>query len=297
MPHLRWFLRFHRRAASAAGPLLSLALLAGPASAHDTWFQPRPAASPPALWVGTGDRFPVLEYRVEFEHLARHGCAPHSELAAKGSSAGRPLVAVSGPAGRLSNALALRLPAAAGVAAAGASVEAHRVPHSCWASLVPFDIEIEPAKVELYLKEIAASEALRAAWAAEQAAGRPWRERYTKHLRIELGGQSPTLLGLALEAVALEPGVPRAGQAMRFRLLYAGQPLPDHPLELVSELSKIGLWRRTDGAGEVTLALPLAGRWLLRSTLLRAPAQAGARWESDFTTLAFDVEPAAPSAR
>jgi hypothetical protein len=271
---------------------LLTAWVAASAQAHDTWFQPRPAASPPALWLGTGDRFPVLEYRVEFEHLARHGCAPQAELAAKGVAAGRPLVAVSGPAGRLGNALALRLPAAAVESGTTAGV-----PYSCWASLVPFDIEIEPPKVDLYLKEIAAGDALRAAWAAEQAAGRPWRERYTKHLRIELGAASPQALGLMLEAVLLDAGVPKAGQPLRFRLLHAGQPLTDHPVELVSELSKVGLWRRTDAAGGISLSLPLAGRWLLRSTLLRPPAQPGGRWESDFTTLAFELAAAAPAGR
>jgi len=254
--------------------------------AHDTWFQVRPAASPPALWLGTGDRFPAFEYRVEFEHLQRHGCAQQAGLAARGADAGRPLVPISGPAGRLPNALALRLPAAA----ADAKV---RVPHSCWASLVPFDIEIEPAKVELYLKEIAAGPALQAAWAAEKAAGRPWRERYVKHARVELGGVSAVPVGLPLEAVLSSPSLPKVGEELRFQLLSGGRPLADHPVELVSELSRFGLWRRTDAQGQISLTLPLAGGWLLRSTWLRPPAAPGERWQSDFVTLAFEVAAAA----
>jgi hypothetical protein len=252
------------------------------ALAHDTWFQVRAAANPPALWLGTGDRFPVLESRVEVEHLKRHGCARHAELAARGDAAGRPLVPVSGPAGRQPNALALRLPAAA-----------VSEPISCWASLVPFDIEIEPTKIELYLKEIAAGQALRDAWAAEQAAGRPWRERFVKHARVEIGGTSAVPLGMAMEAMLLGATPPKMREEARFQLLYGGRPLVSHPVELVSEQSKVGLWRRTDAQGQIVLGLPLAGNWLLRSTLLRPPAQAGERWQSDFVTLAFTVEPAA----
>jgi hypothetical protein len=248
--------------------------------AHDTWFQVRATASPPALWLGTGDRFPVLESRIEVEHLKRHGCASHAELAARGAAAGRPLVPVNGPAGRQPAALTLRLPGAAATE-----------PVSCWASLVPFDIELEPAKVEPYLKEIAAPQALRDVWAAEQAAGRPWRERFAKHARVDIGGTAAVPVGLLLEAVPLGPATPRVGEEARFQLLYAGRPLADHPVELVSELSKVGLWRRTDAQGQIALALPLAGHWLLRSTLLRPPAQAGERWQSDFVTLAFTAPP------
>lgn len=251
------------------------------ALAHDTWFQVRATASPPALWLGTGDRFPVLESRLEVEHLKRHGCARHADLATRGAAAGRPLVPVSGPAGRQPNALTLRLPGAA-------TTE----PVSCWASLVPFDIEIEPAKIEPYLKEIAAGQALRDAWAAEQAAGRPWRERFVKHARVEIGGASAVSLGLPMEAVPMGTATPKVREETRFQLLYGGRPLVDHPVELVSDLSKVGLWRRTDGQGQIVLALPLAGNWLLRSTLLRPPAQAGERWQSDFVTLAFTVDAA-----
>jgi hypothetical protein len=277
-----------------SGRALAAALLVAalPAAAHDTWFQLRANASPPALWLGTGDRFPVLEYRVEFEHLQDQGCAAHTELAGRGRAAGERLAAVGGPAGRVANALALRLPAAA-VARNGTPAP----PHSCWASLVPFDIQIEPAKVELYLKEIAAGDGLRAAWAAEQAAGRPWRERYTKHTRIDIGGLWPQALGQPFEAVPLEAGPMRAGRTLRVELRHNGQPLADHPVELVSEASRLGIWRRTDAQGRIAVPVPLAGAWILRSTLLRAPAQPGARWESDFLTLAFEAVPEAAGAR
>jgi hypothetical protein len=264
---------------------LGLGLSATPLRAHDTWFELRAAANPPALWLGTGDRFPVLESRIAVEHLQRQACAPQADLALRGTAAARPMAPVSGPAGRLHQALALRLPAAAADAATGA-------PHTCWASLVPFDIEIEPAKVALYLKEIGAAPALHAAWATEQAAGRPWRERYVKHARVEVGAISGQPVGMALEALLLGAANPRVGEALRFQLLWGGKPLADQPVELVSEQSRFGLWRRTDAQGQLSQALPLEGRWMLRSTHLRPPALAGERWQSDFVTLAFDVAPA-----
>lgn len=264
--------------------LLSLAC-AG-AHAHDTWFELRTSPGPAALWLGTGDRFPVLEARVEWPHLQRHGCVPQAELSTRGAAAGRPLVAVTGPAGRLTQAIALRLP----LAAAGAE-GAPPLPYSCWASLVPFDIEIEPARVEVYLQEIAASAALRAAWAAEQAAGRPWRERYVKHARIELGGTSPVAVGMGLEAVVIGPTQPRAGEELRLQLLWAGRPLGDQPVEFVNAGSRLGIWRRTDAQGRVALVLPEPGRWMARSTLLRPPPRPGERWLSDFVTLTFSGLP------
>jgi len=265
-------------------PLLAgllLALAAPLALAHDTWFQPRLAASPPALWLGTGDRFPALEFRLEFKNLTVHGCASQAALATRGAAAATRLVAAGGPASRVPSALVLRAPSGEG-------------PHTCWASQVPFDIEIGPAKVELYLKEISAGPALRAAWAAELAAGRPWRERFGKHARIELGATaSPVPVGLKFEALLLSPA-PQVGSEARFQLLENGRPVADQPVELVSELSRVGLWRRTDADGRVAMALPLAGRWLLRSTLLRPPAAVGERWTSEFVTLAFEIPAAAP---
>ncbi len=48
-----------------------LACLAGPALAHDTWFEPGPDGKP---LLGTGNRFPQQETRVAPELLVRQGC-------------------------------------------------------------------------------------------------------------------------------------------------------------------------------------------------------------------------------
>jgi Domain of unknown function (DUF4198) len=276
-------------APQALGRTLALGLVAaclaghgGGAAAHDTWFQAAPAARPATLLLGTGNRFPVFESGLAMEHLQHHGCAAHSALAARGAAAAEPLAPAATPAGQPPDALRLHLPPATPAQ-----------PVSCWASLVAFDVEIAPPQVQTYLREIAAGPALREAWAAEQAAGRPWRERYVKHARIELGGASATAVGLALEAVLIDPAQPRVREAARFQLLHGGRPLADQPVQWVSERSGLGVWRRTDAQGQVVLALPLAGNWLLRSTLLRPPARAGEPWESDFVTLAFAVDGAA----
>lgn len=46
---------------------------------------------------------------------------------------------------------------------------------------------------------------------------------------------------------------------------------------------------RSDAAGRVSIARPAEGRWMLSATDLRSTdAQQGA-WESEFSTLVFDV--------
>ena len=46
-------------------------LLAGPASAHDTWFEPSPNGG---LSLGTGNRFPVGEIAVDDKFFVKSGC-------------------------------------------------------------------------------------------------------------------------------------------------------------------------------------------------------------------------------
>ena len=94
-----------------------------------------------------------------------------------------------------------------------------------------------PDKIELYLREIQASPALRATWAAMKARGLPWRERYTKYARIELGGAGPRApLPLGMDVRLDSPRAPiRAGDELGFQVLRDGQPIADLPVELVSE--------------------------------------------------------------
>ena len=257
--------------------------LAGTASAHDTWFTLLPgAAGRQLLALGTGNQFPAQEFAVGPEHLDRQGCA---------DAAG----AVLPMTPSVGNATALHLQAPN--TAAGASTGL-----SCWAQLLPHEIELLADKVRLYLDEIQAPPAVRAAWASMQTRGLPWRERYTKHARIELPGSLPAKAspraaresGMAMDMlIQSAPAGLRAGAEIVVKVLRNGQPLAGLAVQLRSELSPIGLWQQTDAQGRVRLRPPLPGRWLLRGTELTAPVSGGTHWEGRFVTLAFEVATAA----
>ncbi len=96
---------------------------------------------------------------------------------------------------------------------------------TCWAQLAPFELELAPDKIETYLREVGAGPELRATWAAMRARGLPWKERYTKHARVELAGGQPEPSPLPVEALLRTPGVPRAGELLSFEVLRQGRPL------------------------------------------------------------------------
>jgi hypothetical protein len=246
------------------------------ASAHDTWFQPL-APTPGGHLVfalGTGTRFPTLEFPLGYEYLVGSGC--------RSAGAGAvPLVHVEDRPAWLVVRSGKPLNQGAGL--------------TCWAQLSPFDVEVPPEKIEVYLREIQASPALRATWAAMKARGLPWRERYTKFARIELGGTGPrAALPLGMDVVLSNPRQPiRAGDELGFQVLRDGAPLADLPVELVGDLSPVGIWRKTDGEGRIRVTVPLVGRWILRGVDLRVSSKTADEWESRFVTLAFEVSPAA----
>ena len=258
---------------------IALVSLAGTAEAHDTWFERGPPAPRGELMfaLGTGTRFPAREFPVMLEQLKSSGCRGEGVRAESLRWAGDAPTALM---------LRTARPVPPGVAL------------SCWAQLVPIDIEIDDATVEVYLAEIQALPAVRERWAALRARGVRWQETYVKHARTEIGAEgapgavaTTAIDGLGMD-VRLEASTPpRAGDTLRFQLLRDGQPLPGLPVELRSELSPLGLWRQTDAQGWVELTLPLAGRWLLRATDVRPSATAPDRWDSRFLTLAFDLRP------
>jgi hypothetical protein len=277
--------RFLRRAASWAAAAL---LISGPAHGHDTWFDPLPAAGGlPLLALGTGHHYPLFENGVDLQYVPEAAC--------RGATSGLIPLARQRDA---DTALWLR---AARAPAAGEAL-------SCWAVLTPFDLELDAAKTEQYLREVAASPAVRERWAQQRAAGQRWRERYTKHARIELPGRdgppartAPLTLGLdiVLDGVAAADGQPdaargagplRAGDTVLARVLRDREPLADQAIELRHERARVGVWLRSDAEGRLRAPLPLAGRWLLRGTELR-PAPDGARWDSRFVTLVFEAAP------
>ena len=250
------------------GAVALLAALAGPARAHDSWFERVPSVSvQPLLLLGTGNQFPDRETAIGAEYLVRQGC--------HGPAGGTALVAV-----RYANA-ALVLRAAAQA-------------QSCWVQLVPFDVELAADKVALYLDEMNASASLRATWAAMQARGVRWQERYTKHVRIELtpGGASAPVAGLPAvagsTALGMDALLQRQDGLLTFTVLRDGLPVPGLAVELRSALPAAGSWHRTDGQGQLRVPALPAGRWLLRAIDLRPSSSQVDQWESRFLTLAFE---------
>jgi hypothetical protein len=252
-----------------------IATLATSAAAHDTWFEPLPPtpAGHRVFALGTGNRFPTYEFPLGYEYIVASGC--------RGGDAGAaPLAHVEDRP----EALVVRSAAPVKAPASGPGL-------TCWAQLSPFDVEVPPDKIELYLREIQAGPALRATWAAMKARGLPWRERYTKSARIELGGIGPRPgLMLDMDVRMDNARTPiRAGDELVFQVLRKGAPVADLPMELVSNISPVGIWRKTDAEGRVRVAPPLAGRWLLRGVDLQVSRRTPDEWESGFVTLAFEV--------
>jgi hypothetical protein len=259
-------------------PLALAAALAAPLSsahAHDTWFAPLPASGSGtvALALGTGNRFPVQLTGIEPTYLVHSGCRHEP---------GGPALALQ-PTGNVPTALNLRVQSAPSQ------------PLTCWAQTSPFEVELEPSKINVYFKDIQASAAVRDAWARMSARGVTWKERYTKHARIELqsGASAAAPVEMAMDIVLESPAhTPRSGEALQFRVLRDGQPLADLPVELRGDRAPIGIWRKTDAEGRVRITAPFAGRWVLRGTDLRLSEQAPDQWDSRFVTLAFEVRDA-----
>ncbi len=257
---------------------LALAIAsATPALAHDTWFAPLPADARGgvALALGTGNQFPVQESGIDMQHLLYSGC--------RREAGGAPLTlqrVADAP-----TALQLRVRAERGA------------PLSCWAQTAAFDVELADDKIALYFKEIQAGAQVREAWAQMRARGVKWKERYTKHARIELNPSrsSAAPVNMAMDVLLESPQrTPRAGEPMQFRVLRNGHALADFPVELRGS-SALGIWRKTDADGRVTFPAPLPGRWVLRGTELRLSDTTPDTWESRFVTLAFQIADERPT--
>lgn len=269
------------RAAAAAGVLAGLGA-AAPARAHDTWLAWRAGAAPGELGLalGTGHAYPRMESPVPWRGVAEAAC--------RAPGAAPVPMAVRRQA---RDALWLAAP---GLPAQGDL--------SCWAHTRPQPITLAPAQVVAYLDEVNAPPAVRAAWAAQQAAGQPWREVFSKHARLEryaggageATGRAPA--GMPLELVVLG-AAPVVGAPITLQAWREGQPAAGLALQLLNDGAPAGLWVRTDAQGQVRVRLPLPGPWLARGTDLAPPAASdppGTPWVSRFVTLAFEPLAAAP---
>jgi hypothetical protein len=165
-----------------------------------------------------------------------------------------------------------------------------------WVELKPRSLVLTPKLVKEYLDEIGAPELIRGQW---DNAKRPrrWREVYTKHSKtfVRVGeAQSDSSwtapAGMQLEIVPEnDPTTLRVGEELAVRVLKNGAPLPNISVGIVGAGDSKGKIQKTDAEGRATFRLDRRGRWLLRVTELRRASQPGVDWESDFTTLTFQV--------
>ena len=251
--------------------------IAYPAAAHDTWLQPRRTAVLPGtiaqLDLTSGDKFAMFETAIKSDRVAT------SRVRLNGKTldirAGSPE----------KKSLELRVPLSdPGIA-------------TLWLSLAPHSIELNRKQVQHYLDEIDAPALLTQAWYAGKAT-KPWREIYSKHTKTFVRVGRPKAdrswgepVGMALEIVPeKDPTMLRAGDEFPVRVLRNGAPLADFSLGIVREGPSNRSFKKTDSAGRAVFKLPRAGRWLLRGTELRSSQKPALDWESDFTTLVFEVQ-------
>jgi len=240
---------------------VSLVLAAAAARAHDTWFEALPGA--PELALGTGTLYPQRESGIAAAYLRQQGC-----ITADGSLALKTLR-------NSDDALIVALPSGA---------------TSCWAQLSPFEIELPADKIDLYLKEVRPPQAIVEAWSSMKARGLPWRESYVKHSRIELSAPviakpSPMDFDMLLTSPC-----PQVGQPLQIQVLRDGVPLADFAVELRSERTRAGFWRRTDAEGRLGFQPPLPGRWIARGVDLRLSTERQDEFDSLLERQHLEVE-------
>ena len=100
-------------------------------------------------------------------------------------------------------------------------------------------------------------------------------------------------LGLTLEIVAeTDPRQLASGAPFTVRVLYRGKPLGGALVKTFAQGSVVTESRvRTDAAGRATMTLGKPGVWLVNTVhMIDAPAGSGARWESLWSSLVFELD-------
>ena len=264
----------------AALIVLAIGCIASPAAAHDTWLQPRRTTVLPGtiaqIDLTSGDKFAVFDSAIKPDRIG----------AARARLNGKTFDIQPGAPEKKS--LELRVPLRdPGVA-------------TLWVSLAPKSIELNRKQVQHYLDEIDAPPLLTQAWYAGKTA-KPWREIYSKHAKtfvlVGRSGRSKAdrswsePVGMPLEIVPeKDPTMLRVGDEFPVRVWKNGTPVIDFSLGIVREGRTNRAFKKTDAAGRAVFKLPRAGKWLLRGTELRSSNKPGTDWESDFTTLLFEVQ-------
>jgi hypothetical protein len=167
-----------------------------------------------------------------------------------------------------------------------------------WVDLTPKTIELTPKEVDEYLAEIGASDLVKERWIASGA--KRWRELYTKHSKTFVRvGEPPATerswsqpVGMFLEIVPTsDPTKLVAGSELAVEVLRDGSTIAGLSISVTRDGGAAGQMQKTDAGGSATFRFDSAGRWLIRSTLLRAVPGPDVEWESHFTTLTVEVAP------
>ena len=269
--------------------LSTFLLLSATASAHEYWLLPDRFAAAPGDEIGIGHRvgtgwpgenFPRDPGRiVRFAFVDRQG--------------ERPIEGEAGadPAGTI----ALRTP--------GLAMAVYRSN--------PSRISLEPTLFESYLRDEGLDDVV-ARRAAHGESALPGEEMFSRNAKAMVvataDGASPAPLsaltardaqlwrrplGLTLEIVAeTDPRQLAAGAPFTVRVLYRGKPLAGALVKTFPQGSVVTESRvRTDATGRATMALGKPGVWLINTVhMIDAPAGSGARWESLWSSLVFEVD-------
>lgn len=260
--------------------MLALATATALAAAHDTWLATEQrgvdAGGELSLLMTSGERFPILGTVIAPSRIERAACRQGASTVAFKPPRREPK--------------ALRL--------STQPIEAGAI--TCWVVLAPRSLELKETEVDHYLDEIDAPVDVRSAW---ERAARPrrWIETYAKHAKVTVPaaaagsvGPAEAPVGLKLELVVgkdLSEG--RIDTDLPVLVLLDGKPRAGLSVALTGEGPGAPQRQRTNAQGEAIFAAPTSGRWMLSATDLGpAPSRPG-EWESQFTTLVFEILPGA----
>jgi len=264
------------RLRSAALFLAISGAMAGVASAHDSWLEPKVFQTPPGVLV------PVTFY------VGHHGEQRSARLMPRPAW----LLAMRdyGPRGAtdLLTVKEFRQGSALRFATPGTHVIA--------LGTGDFRHTMSPSEFPAYMEEEGLA-AAQAAWRRAPVRSGKVREIYRRYAKalVQVGG-SPTRgaatrrLGQQLEIVpAANPLMLRSGETLRATIWFAGRPLPGALVTLGSlDRPKDALLPvRSDSAGKVNFRMPASGRWMVNVVWGVPSKRAATDFETSFSSLTF----------
>jgi len=267
--------RYRLKPIASIAAALALMILTT-ANAHETWLLPSDFSPAVAEELGftltSGMDFPDGGSGIDAERIIDASLLQHNKTI--------PLVAD----GRDDKVLRLRATPMTGTACA--SVRLH-----------PRVLEFGDDSVEHYLEEVGVPDEIWDAWQKTKGTTR-WRESYSKLARsyLNVGGDASTADCWTKVSDARfdilpssDPTALLPGDSLTINVFFDGKPLAGQSIGFIREGDRPEALRRSDDDGEVTFAIKGTGRHMIYATNLRQVQNEDFGWESDFTTLTFDV--------